>query len=29
LFAAAVYALVNLTVDVAYLALDPRITYGR
>lgn len=28
LFAAAVYALVNLSVDVAYLALDPRITYG-
>ena len=27
LFAAAVYALVNLSVDVAYLALDPRITY--
>lgn len=29
LFAAAVYALVNLSVDVAYLALDPRITYDR
>ena len=28
LFAAAVYALVNLSVDVAYLVLDPRITYG-
>jgi peptide/nickel transport system permease protein len=27
LFAAAVYALVNLSVDVVYLALDPRITY--
>ena len=27
LFAAAVYALVNLAVDVAYLVLDPRITY--
>ena len=27
LFAALVYALVNLSVDVAYLALDPRITY--
>jgi peptide/nickel transport system permease protein len=27
LFAAAVYALVNLSVDVAYLAIDPRITY--
>ncbi len=27
LFAAAVYALVNLSVDVAYLVLDPRITY--
>jgi peptide/nickel transport system permease protein len=29
LFAAAVYALVNLSVDVAYLALDPRITYDQ
>jgi peptide/nickel transport system permease protein len=28
LFAAAVYALVNLAVDVAYVALDPRISYG-
>ena len=28
LFAAAVYALVNLSVDVVYLAIDPRITYG-
>ncbi|HKX17103.1 MAG TPA: nickel ABC transporter permease [bacterium] len=27
LFAAAVYALVNISVDVAYLVLDPRITY--
>lgn len=27
LFAAALYALANLSVDVAYLALDPRITY--
>lgn len=27
LFAAAVYALVNLAVDVAYVALDPRISY--
>jgi peptide/nickel transport system permease protein len=27
LFAAAVYALVNLSVDVMYLAIDPRITY--
>ncbi|TMI79015.1 MAG: ABC transporter permease subunit, partial [Bacillati bacterium ANGP1] len=26
-FAAAVYALVNLSVDVLYLALDPRISY--
>lgn len=29
LFAAAVYAFVNLSVDVAYLALDPRITYDQ
>jgi peptide/nickel transport system permease protein len=29
LFAAAVYALVNLSVDVVYLVLDPRITYDR
>ena len=28
LFAAAIYALVNLSVDVVYLAIDPRITYG-
>lgn len=27
LFAAAVYALVNLSVDVAYVVLDPRISY--
>jgi ABC-type dipeptide/oligopeptide/nickel transport system permease component len=27
LFAAAVYALVNLSVDILYVALDPRIDY--
>jgi ABC-type dipeptide/oligopeptide/nickel transport system permease component len=27
LFAAAVYALVNLSVDVVYVAIDPRISY--
>jgi peptide/nickel transport system permease protein len=27
LFAAAIYALVNLSVDILYVALDPRIDY--